>query len=545
MLVLTPLLIAVAGVVASVLYRKLRYARLRQYACFPQHPTDLVWGHLRLMGNHIRRHKPDAHIDMAFADMHRALGSPPLMFLDSRPLNEPVLLVANYETADLVIKASDRFPTSPPKPLSSLNRLFYLFGPTSLFAETGEDWKRLRKRFNPGFAPSYLASFTPDILDKGLIFLDRLDALAKSADTFPLMHYTTRLTFDVIGKVVMEADFDAQRDDHEAGPARELIRLYEALLEAYSGEHHNLPWWLTPKKVWRRSGLASQVCAVLSQLVRAKHAELQTEKASSKPARSVLSLSLKDVDVLTPKAVDETVDQLRTFLFAGHDTTSILISWALYELSRTPRALAAVRAELDTVLGADATDPPAVRARILDRDPSLQHMPYIAAVVKETLRLHPPAGASRVIPPGTNYMLPLPDGGQQCIDGMLVYSCHKLIHTDRRIFGDTAEHFAPERWLDERAATIPAGAWRPYERGPRNCIGQDLANLEARAIIALAARRYDFVKVGLGQLARDGDGEPRLDVGSDQYEVVEELYDTRQVTSKPVDGMLMRVKLAG
>jgi cytochrome P450 len=70
-----------------------------------------------------------------------------------------------------------------------------------------------------------------------------------------------------------------------------------------------------------------------------------------------------------------------------------------------------------------------------------------------------------------------------------------MIQRDRDVYGSNANDFVPERWLGDAAEKIPTSAWRSFERGPRNCIGQELAILEARVVIALVARRYDFVKV--------------------------------------------------
>jgi hypothetical protein len=100
----------------------------------------------------------------------------------------------------------------------------------------------------------------------------------------------------------------------------------------------------------------------------------------------------------------------------------------------------------------------------------------------------------------------------------MLYVNHFLIQRDPKFYGETANEFVPERWLgdtdttgtrkDEEgsqagASQIPISAWRPFERGPRNCIGQELAKLEARVILACVMRRYDFVKVGAGEIEVD------------------------------------------
>lgn len=97
-------------------------------------------------------------------------------------------------------------------------------------------------------------------------------------------------------------------------------------------------------------------------------------------------MSLQDVEELTPAALDVTCDQLSSFLFAGHDTTSTTIAWIFYELARTPRALLAVRAELDELFGPGKT-PEEVATRLLapGGEELIHRMSYTSAVIKETL----------------------------------------------------------------------------------------------------------------------------------------------------------------
>jgi cytochrome P450 len=180
-------------------------------------------------------------------------------------------------------------------------------------------------------------------------------------------------------------------------------------------------------------------------------------------------------------------------MFAGFDTTSTTLQWALYYLSlpQNKDKLGALLAEHDEILG--PVDDNARIEAILRTDPVL---PYTTAVIKESLRFEPPAATARWVslsaPP---FHLTSPDGVSHLINGTPVYICHRIIGSSSKIWGPDAKTFHPERWLDkEYVANLPVGAFRPFERGPRACIGQELAMMEAKIVLALVARRFEFRK---------------------------------------------------
>lgn len=184
----------------------------------------------------------------------------------------------------------------------------------------------------------------PVILEKSLTFVERLEDFASSNSTFSLTKLAGNLIFDIISSVVMDSDFGAQKN----GQPTKFMRTYRELFHTYTSEQMDVPWYFTPCTEWKRRQLANRIRATLRDVV---HDAFANRKVETKKSRSILSLTLRDVDSLTPQAVDEACDQLNTFLFAGHDTTAILISWMFYELSRTPNALKAVRSELDSLFG--------------------------------------------------------------------------------------------------------------------------------------------------------------------------------------------------
>lgn len=141
-------------------------------------------------------------------------------------------------------------------------------------------------------------------------------------------------------------------------------------------------------------------------------------------------------------------------------------------------------------------------------DELIHRMTYISAVIKEVMRLYPPAGSIRFSNPGAGLVLSTSQGDYN-VDGNWLYLNHHIIQRDPAVYGGSVERFVPERWLN--AEGLPPGGWRPFERGPRNCIGQELANIEARVIVAMLAYRYSFEKVGLGELDPGTGGQPALD----------------------------------
>lgn len=362
----------------------------------------------------------------------------------------------------------------------------------------------------------------PCILEKTQLFLTRLDRYASTNEEFPLDELCTNLTFDIIGAVTMDIDLNAQLGEENQSA---IVRLFRKLGSTYRSGHRG--WKLLLPL--QRKLISRQLGAHIKEHIKEK---FERQSTSHNTSHSVLALSLVDTHELTPEVLDRTCDQLKTFLFAGHDTTSILLQWTFYELARTPHVLRRVCLELDEIFGTNS-HPTHIRAQILEHGESvLQRMIYTSAVIKEILRLYPPAATARFSNPNTGLGVRLPDGQDMCLDGLMLYNCQSIIQRDQAIYGDKSDQFIPKRWL-ETGSTIPASAWRPFERGPRNCIGQELANIEALVILACAARRYDWEKVGLGSIKRDESGAP-IEKENGQYEVQSKLYNVRVSTVLPI-----------
>jgi cytochrome P450 len=166
-------------------------------------------------------------------------------------------------------------------------------------------------------------------------------------------------------------------------------------------------------------------------------------------------------------------DEAMTLFGAGHETTAVALTWTWYLLSQHPEVEAKLHEELDTVLGG--------RQPTLE---DLQRLPYTEMIVKEAMRMYPPAfGTTReVIADGEI-------GGYPTKKGQTVYINIYGVHRDARFFPEP-DRFDPERFSPENEKQMHKYAYLPFGGGPRVCIGNAFAMMEARLILATVAQQY-------------------------------------------------------
>lgn len=379
----------------------------------------------------------------------------------------------------------------------------------------------------PGFQPNHLLSLVGDILDKTETFIELMEEKASTGDDFCLEEYTTNLVFDMIGIVTFNMDLNAQIE----GKQSDVLLTYRALSQAFNKRPFGAVWWKEyfTKNEFEIRRLDKKLDGILKEEIKKQHKELLA--GADTTSRSVATLSLHGIEKLTPEILQQTSDTLRGFLFAGHDTTSILLQWCFYELHKRPKSAKDLKDELDGVFGLDASPKSIVeQLRGPEAGKLLARLPYTDAVIKEALRLHPPGTTARVTPKGAGTTLTLPDGERLVVDGLCLTPRAYVIQRHPKIFGETRDDFMPERWLGEAGAKIPDSAFRPYERGPRRCTGSELANLEVRIILACVARYFEFVKVGQGELDLDEKGLPQLDEKG-YYKTKSEMFSVSHIST--------------
>jgi cytochrome P450 len=439
--------------------------------------------------------------------------APDVFYVDWWPFGPQWVFIADPDLASKYITTGQSLRKST---LTS-NYVNKLLGKDNMVSIDGPKWKMLRSIFNPGFSASHLMSLVPYMLDSTLIFVNACREKAKTNELFQLDRLATRYAIDIIGKVSMNTDFNSQISPH---PIVETFRRQITLLPATSvGPFDDLNplrplqlWWNTRK-------LNSLIGLEVDKGIAARKPHGQSNGQASKKtstkerSRSILDLALDAYEKENPAGgSDKTsfslsfretlVDTLKTFIFAGHDTTSATISYTMYLLHLHPLVHKRVAAELDSVYGTDCS-PEQIATGIRSQPHSINKLEYLNAVIKETLRIFPPASTLRVIASDDevkDFFIPDPKTGKSYpLKGFDAWPIAHMIHRNEDYFPEPVK-FIPERFLPsetpfpEAKLFTPAGkdAWRPFEKGPRNCIGQELAMMETKILLSCIVKEVDF-----------------------------------------------------
>jgi cytochrome P450 len=166
-------------------------------------------------------------------------------------------------------------------------------------------------------------------------------------------------------------------------------------------------------------------------------------------------------------------DEVLTLYLAGHETTAVTLTWMLYLLSSHPDVETKLLNELQSVLGGRA---PEVH--------ELRQLVYAERVVKESMRLYPPAYVV-----GREALSDFKIGGYDIAAGTQVLMSQWVIQRDPRFFADP-EQFNPDRWTEDFAKQLPKYAYFPFGGGPRQCVGNSFAMMEAVLVLATIAQRF-------------------------------------------------------
>lgn len=333
------------------------------------------------------------------------------------------------------------------------------------------NWGKAHRILMPAFGPIGVRDMFDKMVDIADQMFVRWERFGPNA-AIDVPDNMTRLTLDTIALCAFDYRFNSfyQTDMHPF-----VAAMVGALDEA--GRRARRPkvvsTLLLPKALQFQSDTAL-MRAVAQDLI----AERRRDPAGS-AKKDLLSLMLNGVDPVTGEKLDDDniAHQMITFLIAGHETTSGLLSFATYLLLKNPDALQKARDIVDRVLGEG-----------LPRIEHLAELRYIEQILMESLRIWPTAAAFAVYP-----MEPTVLGGKYPLtpdDTVLILE--PMLHRDPEVWGEDAEIFRPERFAPENAEKLPPNAWKPFGNGARACIGRPFAMQEAQLVLAMMLQRFDF-----------------------------------------------------
>jgi cytochrome P450/NADPH-cytochrome P450 reductase len=340
---------------------------------------------------------------------------------------------------------------------------------------TEPNWQKAHNILMPAFSMGSMSNYFPMMLEIAEQMMARWSQL-NANDEIDVPADMVRLTLDTIGLCGFDYRFNSfGREEPHPFIESMLVALQESIDRAVA-----LPM-VHSLNVGRRQRYEKHV-ENLKTIVDAVIAERKAGGGAT-DAKDLLSLMLTGADPATgEKLSDENIRyQIITFLIAGHETTSGLLSFTLQYLIKHPAVLKRAYAEVDEVFGADLDTPPTLA--------QVGRLPYIRQVLNEALRLFPTAPAFTVMPLEDTTLA----GIYPIKAGQPILILIGGLHRDEKAWGDNPELFDPDRFAPEVAAKRLPNAFKPFGNGQRACIGSQFALQESVLALGMALQRFKFV----------------------------------------------------
>src|ERR1700687_482666 len=349
-------------------------------------------------------------------------------------------------------------------------------------ATRAPDWSKAHNiRLQP-FGTRAMQSYHPSMVDIAEQLVKKWERL-NGDEEIDVVHDMTALTLDTIGLGGFDYRFNSfyRRDYHPF--VESLVRSLETIMMTRGIPLEGI--WL--KK--RRQELARDV-AFMNKMVDEIVAERRKNADAAEDKKDMLGAMMTGVDRATGEQLDDVSIryQINTFLIAGHETTSGLLSCTLYALLKHPDVLKKAYEEVDQVLGPDLGAKPTYQ--------QVTQLTYITQILKEALRLWPPAPAYGISPLKDETI----GGKYKLKKNTFVTVLVLALHRDPSVWGPKPDAFDPENFSKEAEAARPVNAWKPFGNGQRACIGRGFAMHEAALAIGMILQRFKLIDVNRYQM---------------------------------------------
>jgi cytochrome P450/NADPH-cytochrome P450 reductase len=394
----------------------------------------------------------------------------PIFWLDM--MGAPLVIVSGH---DLVEELSDekRFDKAV---RGSLRRVRAVGGDGLFTADTNEpNWSKAHNILMTPFGNRAMQSYHPSMLDIAEQLVEKWGRL-NADDEIDVVHDMTALTLDTIGLCGFDYRFNSfYREDYHPF-VESLVRSLETIMMTRGIPLEGL--WLQ-----KRRGVLAEDVAFMNKMVDEIVAERRKNAEAAEGKKDMLGAMMTGVDRATGEQLDDVNIryQINTFLIAGHETTSGLLSCTLYALLKHPEVLKKAYEEVDRVLGPDVDAKPTYQ--------QVTQLTYITQILKEALRLWPPAPAYGIAPLKDETI----GGKYKLKKNTFVTVLVLALHRDPSVWGPNPDAFDPENFSKEAEAKRPINAWKPFGNGQRACIGRGFAMHEAALAIGMILQRFKLI----------------------------------------------------
>nr|XP_054921506.1 cytochrome P450 4V2-like isoform X1 [Dermacentor andersoni] len=359
---------------------------------------------------------------------------------------------------------------------------------TGLLTSPKRKWRARRKLLTPAFHFKLLDDFVPVMVEHSRAFSNRLRTLSQQQAPLDVVPLVSCCTLDVVCETAMGVSVNAQ-EDHDSPYVKAVKVVSGSFLSRFVS-----PWkWVdalffsnpTGWNVKRNVDYLHRFTERIIQSRKSEYLENPPVIAASEDevGRPYGGKRLAFLDILLmshlrdPSFTEEGIrEEVDTFMFEGHDTTAMGISFTLYLLGLYKEAQDKVYQELETIFGEDVE-----RAATVE---DLKEMRYLECVIKESHRLYPPVPVMARNADEDAEIL-----GYRIPRGCTLLAVMYSLHRDPRFFPEP-EEFRPERFLPENCVGRHAYAYVPFSAGPRNCIGQRFALQEEKVVISTVLRHF-------------------------------------------------------
>src|SRR5687768_5988438 len=409
------------------------------------------------------------------ARLSKELG--PIFWLDM--MGAPIVIVSG---AALVDELSDekRFDKAV---RGALRRVRAIAGDGLFTADTTEpNWGKAHNILMQPFGNRAMQSYHPMMVDIAEQLVKKWERL-NADEEIDVVHDMTALTLDTIGLCGFDYRFNSfyRRDYHPF--VESLVRSLETVMMTRGLPLEGL--WMRGRRQDMEKDIAF-MNAMVDEIVaeRRKNAEAAAAK------KDMLGAMMTGIDRASGDQLDDVNIryQINTFLIAGHETTSGLLSCTLYALLKHPDVLKKAYEEVDRVLGGDVNVRPTYQ--------QVTRLTYITQVLKEALRLWPPAPAYGISPLKDETI-----GGKYHLKkNTFVTVLVMALHRDPSVWGSNPDAFDPENFSREAEAKRPVNAWKPFGNGQRACIGRGFAMHEAALAIGMILQRFKLIDINRYQM---------------------------------------------